>query len=51
MCSDDEVELTDVKYLRDLAQRLFRVPVMYGVDQGDCSRLEDIATNLEKGNG
>lgn len=30
-------------FLRDLAERLFRVPVMYGVDQGDCDRLLEIA--------
>lgn len=30
-------------YLRDLAERLMRVPVMYGVDQGDVDLLYAIA--------
>lgn len=33
-------------YLRDLAERLMQVPVMYGVDQGDVDRLIDIANQL-----
>jgi hypothetical protein len=39
---------SDVEYLRDLAERLMHVPVMHGVDQGDVSRLHEIATKLEE---
>ena len=46
MCENDE-ELTDPQYLRDLADRLFKIPVMYGTDQYDCDRLEWIAKELE----
>lgn len=38
---------TDVEFLRDLAERLFRIPVMYGVDQGDSDRLYQIAKAME----
>ncbi len=34
-------------YLRSLAERLMRVPVMYGTDQGDVDRLSQIARQLE----
>ena len=37
----------DVEYLRDLANRLMRVPVMYGTDQGDVDRLHRLASKLE----
>lgn len=37
---------TNVDYLRDLANRLMQVPVMYGVDQGDANLLYAIATQL-----
>lgn len=40
-------ELNSVDFLRDLAERLMHVPVMYGTDQGDVSRLYDIARELE----
>lgn len=40
-------EPTNAEYLRDLAERLMRVPVMYGTDQGDCYRLYEIARELE----
>lgn len=43
-------EDTDVEFLRDLAERLFRVPVMYGVDQGDSDRLYQIAKAMEANN-
>lgn len=36
----------DADYLRDLAERLMRVPVMYGTNQCDCDRLLEIATKL-----
>jgi hypothetical protein len=41
-------ELPTVEYLRDLAERLMRVPVMYGTDQGDVDRLLAIARLVEK---
>lgn len=40
-------ELPDVEYLRNLAQRLMYVPVMYGTDQADCDRLYRLARELE----
>ncbi len=42
-----EKELNSAEYLRDLAERLMRVPVMYGTDQSDVSRLYEIARELE----
>lgn len=41
-------ESKDVEFLRDLAQRLWHIPVMYGVDQSDADRLDSIARKLEK---
>jgi hypothetical protein len=43
---DDEEELHPAAFLRDLSERLMRVPIMFGVDQGDCERLERIAMTL-----
>lgn len=43
--ADDE--MGTAAYLRDLADRIFRIPAMYGVDQGDYDRLREIATNWE----
>lgn len=40
-------ELPPAAYLRDLAARINRIPVMYGTDQYDVERLEEIAANLE----
>ncbi len=40
------VELLPSEYLKDLAQRIFRIPVMYGVDQYDYERLNEIARDL-----
>jgi hypothetical protein len=40
-------KLNDIDYLRDLAERLMHVPVLYGTDQGDCSRLYQIAERLK----
>lgn len=42
-------DLTDVEYLRDLAKRIFQIPVMYGTDQADCDRLCHIADKLDRG--
>jgi len=33
-------------FLRDLAERLMHVPVMYGTDQGDVSRLMELAVKV-----
>jgi hypothetical protein len=38
--------MNHAEYLRDLAERLMRVPVMYGTDQSDCSKLYDIANDI-----
>jgi len=43
----DEDDLSDAAYLRDLSDRLMRVPVMYGVDQGDVERLADMGSKLK----
>lgn len=40
-------ELNDVQYLRDLADRVFCIPVKYGTDQYDMERLYRIARDLE----
>ena len=42
-----EKELNEADYLRDLAERLRRIPVMYGTDGGDISRLYEIAGILD----
>lgn len=36
-----------IKFLRDLAERLMSIPVMYGTDQGDVDILLEIARELE----
>jgi hypothetical protein len=41
-------EMSDVDYLRDLAERIFRIPVMHGVDQSDYERLLIIARYLAR---
>ena len=40
--------MTDFEYLRDLAERLMRIPVVHGTDQGDVSRLLEIARREER---
>lgn len=50
---DDEREesldrLDDSDYLRDLAKRLYNIPVMHDTDGYDIGRLRDIAKTLEK---
>lgn len=40
-------EMSTSQYLRDLAKRLWGVPVMYGVDQLDAEMLVEIANSLE----
>jgi hypothetical protein len=39
---------SDSDYLRELAERLRRIPVMYGTDDGDIDRLCEIAKQLER---
>ena len=39
-------EPSSSEYLCDLAERLMRVPVMYGTDQGDVDHLHRIARDL-----
>lgn len=41
-------EKSDTEFLCDLAERLMRIPVMYGTDQGDIDRLNEIARKLER---
>lgn len=41
-------ELTEVAFLRDLADRLMRIPVVNNVDQFDAERLLDIAMKIER---
>jgi hypothetical protein len=40
---DREHEQTDAEFVRDLAERLRHIPVMYGTDDGDIDRLLEIA--------
>jgi peptidoglycan hydrolase CwlO-like protein len=40
--------MNNADYLRDLANRLMAIPVMYGVDQGDVDRLNSIARRIEE---
>lgn len=39
--------MTRAQYLRDLAERIFRIPVMHGVDQHDWSILHTLAGELD----
>lgn len=43
----DEPHELDADYLRDLAERLYRIPVVYGVDSADYDRLRRIASRIE----
>lgn len=45
--SDDDKEPVSSEFLRDLAERLRGVPVMYGVDDGDIDTLGSIAGDLD----
>lgn len=46
MVDENDVELPAAAYLRDLAERLMYVPVMYGTDQSDYVRLNLIAASM-----
>ena len=39
-------EYTDARYLMELSERVFRIPVMHGVDQADYEELREIAGRL-----
>ena len=41
-------EYTDARYLMELSERIFRIPVMHGVDQGDYEELREIAGRLDE---
>ncbi len=43
---ENEPELSDKEYLKDLAERLLHVPVMYGIDGYDIGRLSDMSSAL-----
>ena len=44
--SSEQIENVSA-YLRDLAERLARIPVMYGVNGADIDRLREIAEEIE----
>jgi len=44
----EDVEEGGPQYLRGLAERLMRVPAMYGVDQSDVDILQGIAASIEE---
>lgn len=45
--ADMRIMHDDARYLRDLAETLRRIPVMYGTDDGDIARLHEIAKRLD----
>jgi hypothetical protein len=47
--SDGDEELSPGEYLKDLAERIFQIPVMYGTDGYDYDRLQEIACAIEPG--
>lgn len=48
LCAPPPAVLDNVAYLRNLAERLRHIPVMYGTDDYDISRLYRLAKELEK---
>lgn len=40
-------ELNDIEYLKNLAERIRHIPVMFHVDGFDIDRLEQIAEKLK----
>lgn len=44
-----KLEPTPSEYLRNLADRLMRVPVMYGTNQYDVAKLYQLAKEWEDG--
>jgi hypothetical protein len=47
--SDGDEELSPGEYLKDLAERICQIPVMYGTDGYDYDRLQEIARAIEPG--
>lgn len=45
---DTDTWPSDPDYLRDVADRIFSIPVMYGLDEGDAEHLREIADRLSK---
>lgn len=41
-------EYTDARYLMELSERIFRIAVVHGVDQGDYEELREIAGRLDE---
>lgn len=41
-------KLSDADYVRNLAERLMRIPVMYGTNGYDIDRLHEIAKTLDR---
>ena len=46
MVDVEHVTMRGSDFLRDLAERIYRIPVMHGVDQGDVDRLIDLAIKV-----
>ena len=46
--SIDLEEISDAEYLRNLMERIGRIPGTYGVDGYDMDRLREIASKLEQ---
>ncbi|MHA2427807.1 MAG: hypothetical protein ACXADB_07270 [Candidatus Hermodarchaeia archaeon] len=44
-----EGELNDADFLKNLAKRIWEIPVQHGVDQYDSERLRDIADKIPNG--
>ncbi len=47
---DDRIEdeLSDEVFLKDLGDRLMKIPVSYGLDQFDTDRLYEIANKMKQ---
>lgn len=45
--SEEYQELSPVDFLRDLSNRIMHIPVMYGTNQYDADRLNEIAREIE----
>lgn len=47
MPDQDLTEKSDADFLRDLAETLYHIPVMYGTDGYHVDRLREIATKIQ----
>jgi len=45
---DNPTQYTDARYLMMLSEMIFKIPPMYGVDQGDYEFLRSIASRLSE---